>query len=52
MIFVGKDCQPPIERDIVVDSKHEKPMCIPQISKHTDSMTYPRISKWRLRMDA
>ena len=25
MIFVGKDAQPPIERDIVVYSKHEKP---------------------------
>ena len=43
MIFVGKDGQPPIERDIVVYSKHEKPMSIPQISKHTDPMTYPLI---------
>ena len=43
MIFVGKDDQPPIERDIVIYSKHEKPMSIPQISKHTDPMTYPLI---------
>ena len=43
MIFVGKDGQSPIERDIVVYSKHEKPMCIPQISKHTDPMKYPFI---------
>ena len=43
MIFLGKDGQPAIERDIVVYSKHGKPMSIPQISKHTDSMTYPLI---------
>ena len=34
IIFVRKDGQLPIERDIVVYSKHEKPMGIPQISKH------------------
>ena len=43
MIFVGKDGQPPIKRDIVVYSKHEKPMSIPQISKHTDPIAYPLI---------
>ena len=43
IIFVGKDGQPPTERHIVVYSIHEKPMSIPQISKHTDPMTYPLI---------
>ena len=43
MIFVGKDGQPPIEIDMVVYSKPEKAMRIPQISKHTDLMTYPLI---------
>ena len=51
MIFIGKDGQPPIDRDILY-SKHEKPMSIPQISKRTDPMTSTHLSKWRLWMDA
>ena len=43
MIFIRKDGQPLIERDIVLYTKHEKPMSIPQISKQTDPMTYPLI---------
>ena len=43
MIFVGENGQPPKERDIVIYSKHDKPISIPPISKHTDPMTYPLI---------
>ena len=52
MIFVGKDGQLPIERDVVLYSKHEKPMSIPQISKHRSHDIFTHLSKWRLPMDA
>ncbi|XP_058810192.1 uncharacterized protein LOC131675282 [Phymastichus coffea] len=43
MVFVGENGLPPAERDIVVHARHDRPMSLPNISKHTDPMTYPLI---------
>lgn len=43
VVFVGEDGEPPVDRDICIYSKFEKPVSIPFLSKHVDPMTYPLI---------
>ena len=42
VVFVGENGDPPLKRDICIYEKtSNKPLCIPNISKHVDPMVYP-----------
>ena len=43
IVFSSEDGSPPIEWDICIYSKYDKPINIPYISKHVDPLTYPLI---------
>lgn len=43
MVFVGENGLPPPERDILIHSRQQRPTNLPNLSKHTDPMTYPLI---------
>ena len=43
VIFVCENGEPPVDRDLCVYSKFEKPASFSYISKYIDPMTYPLI---------
>lgn len=40
-LYIGENGEPPIDRDIRIYSKSDKPQCLPIISQHVDPMVYP-----------
>ena len=43
MVFVGENGLPTNQRDTVVHARQKQPFSLPNISKHTDPMSYPLI---------
>lgn len=43
MVSVGENGLPSIERDIVIHARNQPPVSVPNLSKHSDPMTYPLI---------